>query len=194
MRISLISLFLFISCSNFNSSNKTVQISDGVYLQNDWIYDLKKTKKSSSEISFYTIGKASSTKFKANSYFDGEVQVEHGVIIHFKYEKTGEFKNQFIGAYIQSSSSNIDEFKFPACLNVCPIKIEFDQNEKLIELKSSYSVNNSFTMELKDDVLYDLLEKRKFFRMRIPISINNMNTVFEFFEFDFSDFSKKLNN
>ena len=81
------------------------------------------------------------------------------------------------------------EFKFPNCLNICPIKIQIDENDEFLELKGSYSTSNSFVMELKDEVLIDLLKEKKKIRVRIPISINNKNTVFEFFEFDFSDYS-----
>jgi hypothetical protein len=47
-------------------------------------------------------------------------------------------------------------------------------------------------MELKDKVLIDLLEAKKKIRVRIPISINNKNTVFEFFEFDLSDYNRQI--
>lgn len=187
IKFFLLGFCLFFSCINYESDK--IEISDGVYLKNDWIYDLKKSDNSDFEIPFYTIGKISSTKFNAISIKNSKEEVAHSIGIYFKYEKKGEDKDEIIGVFLQNTSMDSMEFKFPNCLNICPIKIQIDENDEFLELKGSYSTSNSFVMELKDEVLIDLLKEKKKIRVRIPISINNKNTVFEFFEFDFSDYS-----
>ena len=181
---------LFFSCENYTKDK--IEISDGVYLINDWIYDLKKSDNSDFKISFYTIGKISSTKFNAISVKNSKENVMHGIGLYFKYDKEGENKDQIIGAFFKNTSMDSTEFKFPNCLNICPLKVLVYENDKYIELKGSYSTSNSFVMELKDKVLIDLLEAKKKIRVRIPISINNKNTVFEFFEFDLSDYNRQI--
>ena len=79
-------------------------------------------------------------------------------------------------------------------MSVCPIRIEIQSETGGIEeIKSSYSRSNVFRMQLEDAVLNDLALKRNKIRIRIPVSVNSANTIFEWFELDLSDFTSSLN-
>ncbi len=182
-------LFLFCSCSNIGSSNKAEKVSEDVFIQNGWIYDLKN---SSSKIDFYTIAKTSSTLVSSISEEDKDKLIENSIIIHFKLDKEGKYKNQIRGAFIQNTSKNVNELRFPRCLNICPLTIANVDSNANDTYKSSYSISNSFTMELNDNVLFDAVLNQKKIKIRIPISINNKNTEFKFFEFDFIGYTTNL--
>ncbi len=170
-------LFFLSSCSN----DSVKKISEDVYIINDWVYDLKKSSK---KIDFYTVGKFSNSK--VINYQDDES--EYSLILKFKFLK--ENKNSIIGSVIQNTSKDEKKFKFPRCLNICPIEVEYAKSPYK-KIKSSYSLSNYSTMNLEDDIIIDAFKNKRKIRIRIPISINNNNTEFRFFDFDFNDFQEK---
>ena len=99
-----------------------------------------------------------------------------------------------MSAYLESTATNENLFKFPRCLSVCPVTIEITNLDgSVTESKTSYSRPNVFKMDIEDDVLYALAENQAKVRMRIPVSRNNQNTTFEWFDFNFAGFTPKLN-
>ena len=52
----------------------------------------------------------------------------------------------------------------------------------------TYSRPNVFRMDAEDLVLADLASAENKVRLRIPVSRNNQNTTFEWFDFDFAGF------
>ena len=178
-----INIFLFyVSFFLFSCTNDSVKkISEDVYLINDWVYDLKK---SSEKIDFYTVGKFSNTK--VINYEDDKS--EYSLILKFKFLKKD--KNTIIGSIIQNTSKDEKKFKFPRCLNICPIEVEYTESPNK-KTKSTYSLSNYSTMNLEDNVLIDAFRNKRKIRIRIPIAINNNNTEFRFFDFDFNDFQEK---
>ena len=47
-------------------------------------------------------------------------------------------------------------------------------------------------MDIEDTVLNDLAANQSKARMRIPVSRNNQNTTFEWFDFDFTGYTPEL--
>ena len=189
----LLGFFLVASCSGINNSDiKANKIGDGVYEQAGWFFDLKQLPTGEDIVPYFTVGKLSVNTIKAKS-LDGN-PIEMGITINFKVGKSGSDKNEIMGVYFESSAVNESNFKFPRCLSVCPIRIEIQSETGAIEeIKSSYSRSNVFRMQLEDAVLNDLALKRNKIRIRIPVSVNSANTIFEWFELDLSDFTSSLN-
>lgn len=185
---TLILLFIGItfsySCSTSNS-NKAKKISEGVYRQSGWIFDLKK-KDGKDILPYYTV-----TKLSDNTIASNGSNVQTGLKLSFKIDK--KEKEQIVGVYFETTIKSENEFKFPRCLSVCPVNIEFENEKGITRLKSFYNRNNAFHMQMVDKVINDLVLFRQKIRVRIPISISNQNTTFEWFDFDLSNYTTKLN-
>lgn len=183
-------LVFMVSCGNNTSGEKVEKLADGVYKKEGWIYDMKELPSGKNVIPFYTVGKLSSNTLL--NYFT-DPPSEMGITLIATLDKQGENKNKITAIHLQSTASDENLFKFPRCLSVCPINVEIIQADgTVVETKTSYSRPNVFKMELEDLVLRDLLKANNAIRMRVPISRNNQNTTFEWFDFDFSGFTNKL--
>ena len=187
----LLSLFLSVSCAGDSSKSNLKKLADGVYQKEGWIYDLKELPSGKNVIPFYTIGTLS-TNVLSNSFTNPPSEM--GVTLYFVLDKAGENKNKIVSAYLESTATNENLFKFPRCLSVCPVTIEITNLDgSVTESKTSYSRPNVFKMDIEDDVLYALAENQAKVRMRIPVSRNNQNTTFEWFDFNFAGFTPELN-
>lgn len=183
-------LLLTVNCGSNTSSDKIEKLADGVFKKEGWIYDMKELPSGKNVIPFYTIGKLSSNTLL--NYFT-DPPSEMGITLYAILDKKGENKNKITAIHLESTASDENLFKFPRCLSVCPIIVEIIQaNGTVVETKTTYSRPNVFKMELEDKVLREMLIANNSIRMRIPISRNNQNTTFEWFEFDFSGFTQKL--
>ena len=179
-----------VNCGSNTSSDKIEKLADGVFKKEGWIYDMKELPSGKNVIPFYTIGKLSSNTLL--NYFT-DPPSEMGITLYAILDKKGENKNKITAIHLESTASDENLFKFPRCLSVCPIIVEIIQaNGTVVETKTTYSRPNVFKMELEDKVLREMLIANNSIRMRIPISRNNQNTTFEWFEFDFSGFTQKL--
>ena len=185
-------LVLVSSCSGSKSSGKAQEIAQGVYEQAGWIFDMKQLPTGEDIVPYFVLGKLSTNTIKANVQ-DGSI-IEMGVTAKFKIGKKGSDKWNIVGVYFESTATNENDFKFPRCLSICPVDIEIvDANGGITVSKTTYSRSNIFQMQLEDDVLNALaLEKRKI-RVRIPVSIQNKNTTFEWFAIDLSGYNPVLN-
>ena len=188
----LLILVLVFSCSDSKSSGKAQEIAQGVYEQAGWIFDMKQLPTGEDIVPYFVLGKLSTNTIKANVQ-DGSI-IEMGVTAKFKIGKKGSDKWNIVGVYFESTATNENDFKFPRCLSICPVNIEIvDANGGITVSKATYSRSNVFQMQLEDDVLNALaLEKRKI-RVRIPVSIQNKNTTFEWFAIDLSGYNPVLN-
>lgn len=190
LSFALFSLLIGTSCGNETSREKIEKLADGVYKKEGWIYDMKELPSGKNVIPFYTIGKLSVNTL--SNYFT-DPPAEMGITLYAILDKQGENKNQVTTIQLQSTASDENLFKFPRCLSVCPINVEIIQADgSKVEIKTTYSRPNVFQMELEDLELLSPLQAQSTIRMRIPISRNNENTTFEWFEFDFSGFNEKL--
>ena len=191
--LTIFILISMISCAGDKTGSKAVKIAPGVYDQAGWIFDMKQLPSGEDIVPYFTVAKLSSNTIKANAA-DGSV-VEMGVTVNFKISKSGSNEGKIVGGYFESTATNENEFKFPRCLSVCPVNIEIDDiNGTIIESKTTYSRNNVFQMQLEDDVLYRFALEKKSLRVRIPVSVLNRNTTFEWFTLDLSNYNPKLNN
>lgn len=187
----LLSLFLSVSCAGDSSKANLKKLADGVYQKEGWIYDMKELPSGKNVIPFYTIGTLS-TNVLSNSFTNPPSEM--GVTLYFVLDKAGENKNKIVSAYLESTATNENLFKFPRCLSVCPVTIEITNLDgSVTESKTSYSRPNVFKMDIEDDVLYALAENQAKVRLRIPVSRNNQNTTFEWFDFNFAGFTPELN-
>ncbi len=188
----VLTLVLVSSCSGSKSIGKAQKISQGVYEQAGWIFDMKQLPTGEDIVPYFVLGKLSTNTIKANVQ-DGSI-IEMGVTANFKIGKKGLDKGNIVGVYFESTATNENDFKFPRCLSICPVNIEIvDANGGITVSKATYSRSNVFQMQLEDDVLNALaLEKRKI-RVRIPVSIQNKNTTFEWFAIDLSGYNPVLN-
>lgn len=187
----LLCLFLSVSCAGDSSKANLKKLADGVYQKEGWIYDMKELPSGKNVIPFYTIGTLS-TNVLSNSFTNPPSEM--GVTLYFVLDKAGENKNKIVSAYLESTATNENLFKFPRCLSVCPVTIEITNLDgSVTESKTSYSRPNVFKMDIEDDVLYALAENQAKVRMRIPVSRNNQNTTFEWFDFNFAGFTPELN-
>ena len=183
-------LLLTVNCGSNTSSDKIEKLADGVFKKEGWMYDMKELPSGKNVIPFYTIGKLSSNTLL--NYFT-DPPSEMGITLYAILDKKGENKNKITAIHLESTASDENLFKFPRCLSVCPIIVEIIQaNGTVVETKTTYSRPNVFKMELEDKVLREMLIANNSIRLRIPISRNNQNTTFEWFEFDFSGFTQKL--
>ena len=188
--VPLFCLIFFMNCADNKSKENIQKLADGVYKRGGWIYDMKELPSGKNVIPFYTIGKLSENVL--SNYFT-DPPSEMGITLYAILDKRGENKNKITSIYLESTASNEELFKFPRCLSVCPITVDVTLDDgSTNSIKVTYSRPNVFKMELEDSALNpSLLEQRKV-RMRIPISRNNQNTTFEWFEFDFSGFTPEL--
>ena len=184
------SLFFVLSCAGDSSNEKIKKLADGVYQKEGWIYDMKELPSGKNVIPFYTIGTLSTNVL--SNYFTNPPS-EMGITLYFMLDKSGENKNQIVSAYLESTASDENLFKFPRCLSICPITIEIENVDGSVsQTKTSYSRPNVFKMDLEDVVINDLAANQSKVRMRIPVSRNNQNTTFEWFDFDFTGFTPEL--
>ena len=185
-------LVLVSSCSGSKSSGKAQEIAQGVYEQAGWIFDMKQLPTGEDIVPYFVIGKLSTNTIKANVQ-DGSI-IEMGVTANFKIGKKGSEKGKIVGVYFESTATNENDFKFPRCLSICPVNIEIvDANGGITVSKATYSRSNVFQMQLEDDVLNTLALEMKKIRVRIPVSIQNKNTTFEWFAIDLSGYNPVLN-
>tara|TARA_B110000037_G_scaffold21541_1_gene23858 strand:- start:1319 stop:1912 length:594 start_codon:yes stop_codon:yes gene_type:complete len=185
-------MVLVSSCSGSNSSGKAQEIAQGVYEQSGWIFDMKQLPTGEDIVPYFVLGKLSTNTIKSNVQ-DGSI-IEMGVTTNFKIGKSGSDKGNIVGVYFESTTTNENEFKFPRCLSICPVNIEIvDVNGGITVSKATYSRINVFQMQLEDDVLNSLALEMKKIRVRIPVSIQNRNTTFEWFAVDLSDYNPVLN-
>ena len=184
------SLFFVLSCAGDSSKEKFKKLADGVYQKEGWIYDMKELPSGKNVIPFYTIGTLSTNVL--SNYFTNPPS-EMGITLYFMLDKSGENKNQIVSAYLESTATDENLFKFPRCLSICPITIEIENVDGSVsQTKTSYSRPNVFKMDLEDVVINDLAANQSKVRMRIPVSRNNQNTTFEWFDFDFTGFTPEL--
>ena len=187
----LLSVFLFASCAGDGAKANLKKLADGVYQKEGWIYDMKELPSGKNVIPFYTIGTLS-TNVLSNSFTNPPSEM--GITLYFILDKAGENKNKIVSAYLESTATNESLFKFPRCLSVCPVTIEITNADgSVTETKTSYSRPNVFRMDIEDDVLNGLAANQAKVRMRIPVSRNNQNTTFEWFDFNFAGFTPELN-
>lgn len=195
MKIShLIALFAIAivlgSCAGGSEKTNVIKLADGVYQKEGWIYDMKELPAGKDVIPFYTIGTLSTNVLE--NYFTNPPS-QMGITLYFVLDKKGDNKNKIVSAYLESTASDESLFKFPRCLSICPINIEIiNADGSLIESKMTYSRPNVFRMDAEDLVLADLASAENKVRLRIPVSRNNQNTTFEWFDFDFTGFSPIL--
>lgn len=193
--LSFALLFFIISCSGSSSAEKAKELAPGVYQQGSWIFDMKELPNGKDIIPFYTIGTLSTNVIRSVSTDGQQLPLEMGVSIYFKLGKKGEDKNKIVGGYFESTATNPEYFNFPRCLSVCPVNVEIiDAQGGVNTSKATYSRPNNFKMDMEDLVLADLVQQKQRIRLRIPVSINKQNTTFEWFEFDFTDFTAELND
>ena len=186
----LLSIFLFASCAGDSNKANLKKLADGVYQKEGWIYDMKELPAGKNVIPFYTIGTLS-TNVLSNSFTNPPSEM--GITLYFTLDKAGKNKNKIVSAYLESTATNENLFKFPRCLSVCPITIEITNADgSVTESKTSYSRPNVFRMDIEDDLLNGLAANQAKVRMRIPVSRNNQNTTFEWFDFNFTGFTPDL--
>lgn len=186
----LIAFFLLISCAGEGDKKNIKKLADGVYQKEGWIYDMKELPSGKDVIPFYTVGTLS-TNVLENYFTNPPAQM--GVTLYFVLDKKGKNKNQITSAYLESTASDESLFKFPRCLSICPVNIEIlNPNGSVEESKMTYSRPNVFRMDTEDLVLAQLANAEKKIRLRIPVSRNNQNTTFEWFDFDFTGFETTL--
>ena len=178
------------SCAGNSEKPNTKKLADGVYQKEGWIYDMKELPSGKDVIPFYTVGTLSTNVLE--NYFTNPPS-QMGITIYFVLDKKGENKNKVVSAYLESTASDESLFKFPRCLSICPINIEIlNEDNTITESKMKYSRPNVFRMDVEDQVLVDLAKAQSKVRLRVPISRNNQNTTFEWFDFDFKGFSPTL--
>ena len=189
--IALLSVAVVLgSCAGNSKKTNAKKLADGVYQKEGWIYDMKELPSGKEVIPFYTVGTLSTNVLE--NYFTNPPS-QMGITIYFVVDKKGENKNKVVSAYLESTASDESLFKFPRCLSICPINIEILNDDNTItESKMKYSRPNVFRMDVEDQVLVDLATAQSKVRLRVPISRNNQNTTFEWFDFDFSGFSPTL--
>ena len=189
--IALLSVAVVLgSCAGNSEKTNVKKLADGVYQKEGWIYDMKELPSGKEVIPFYTVGTLSTNVLE--NYFTNPPS-QMGITIYFVVDKKGENKNKVVSAYLESTASDESLFKFPRCLSICPINIEILNDDNTItESKMKYSRPNVFRMDVEDQVLVDLATAQSKVRLRVPISRNNQNTTFEWFDFDFSGFSPTL--
>lgn len=186
----LIAFFLLISCAGEGDKKNIKKLADGVYQKEGWIYDMKELPSGKDVIPFYTVGTLS-TNVLENYFTNPPAQM--GVTLYFVLDKKGKNKNQITSAYLESTASDESLFKFPRCLSICPVNIEIlSPDGSVEESKMTYSRPNVFRMDTEDLVLAQLANAEKKIRLRIPVSRNNQNTTFEWFDFDFTGFETTL--
>lgn len=186
----LIAFFLLISCAGEGDKKNIKKLADGVYQKKGWIYDMKELPSGKDVIPFYTVGTLS-TNVLENYFTNPPAQM--GVTLYFVLDKKGKNKNQITSAYLESTASDESLFKFPRCLSICPVNIEIlNPDGSVEESKMTYSRPNVFRMDTEDLVLAQLANAEKKIRLRIPVSRNNQNTTFEWFDFDFTGFETTL--
>ena len=186
----VLSLFLLISCADNSSKANIKKLADGVYQKEGWIYDMKELPSGKNVIPFYTIGTLS-TNVLSNSFTNPPSEM--GITLYFMLDKSGENKNKIVSAYLESTATDERLFKFPRCLSICPVTIDIiNIDGSVSQTKTSYSRPNVFKMDLEDVVINDLATNQGKVRMRIPVSRNNQNTTFEWFDFDFTGFTPEL--
>ena len=186
----LIAFFLLISCAGEGDKKNIKKLADGVYQKEGWIYDMKELPSGKDVIPFYTVGTLS-TNVLENYFTNPPAQM--GVTLYFVLDKKGKNKSQITSAYLESTASDESLFKFPRCLSICPVNIEIlNPNGSVEESKMTYSRPNVFRMDTEDLVLAQLANAEKKIRLRIPVSRNNQNTTFEWFDFDFTGFETTL--
>ena len=189
--IALLSVAVILgSCTGNSEKTNAKKLADGVYQKEGWIYDMKELPSGKEVIPFYTVGTLSTNVLE--NYFTNPPS-QMGITIYFVVDKKGENKNKVVSAYLESTASDESLFKFPRCLSICPINIEILNDDNTItESKMKYSRPNVFRMDVEDQVLVDLATAQSKVRLRVPISRNNQNTTFEWFDFNFSGFSPTL--
>ena len=186
----LISLLILVSCAGDGSKSNVKKLADGVYQKEGWIYDMKELPSGKNVIPFYTVGTLS-TNVLTNSFTNPPAEM--GITLYFMLDKAGENKNKIISAYLESTATDENLFKFPRCLSICPVTVEIlNPDGSVTEIKTSYSRPNVFRMDIEDTVLNDLAANQSKARMRIPVSRNNQNTTFEWFDFDFTGYTPEL--
>ena len=189
--IALLSVAVILgSCAGNSEKTNAKKLADGVYQKEGWIYDMKELPSGKDVIPFYTVGTLS-TNVLENYFTNPPAQM--GITLYFVLDKKGENKNKIVSAYLESTASDESLFKFPRCLSICPVNIEIiNADGTRVESKMTYSRPNVFRMDAEDLVLADLASAEKKVRLRIPVSRNNQNTTFEWFDFDFAGFSPTL--
>ncbi len=186
----LISLLILVSCAGDGLKSNVKKLADGVYQKEGWIYDMKELPSGKNVIPFYTVGTLS-TNVLTNSFTNPPSEM--GITLYFMLDKAGENKNKIISAYLESTATDENLFKFPRCLSICPVTVEIlNPDGSVTEIKTSYSRPNVFRMDIEDSVLNDLAANQSKVRMRIPVSHNNQNTTFEWFDFDFAGYTPEL--
>lgn len=190
MRRSLLLFFsslIFIQCSDA-PSKEAIKLGEGIYRKAGWIYDMKELPSGKNVIPFYTVAKLSDNVLINSAT---KPPTELGISVYFMLDKSGENKNKIVSGFFEASTNQEDLFKFPRCLSVCPMIVEVLNTEGSVTetFRTNYSRPNVFKMDLQDVNLADLAYNQKKFRIRVPISMNNQNTIFEWFTFDFSGFS-----
>lgn len=186
----LISLLILVSCAGDGLKSNVKKLADGVYQKEGWIYDMKELPSGKNVIPFYTVGTLS-TNVLTNSFTNPPSEM--GITLYFMLDKAGENKNKIIFAYLESTATDENLFKFPRCLSICPVTVEIlNPDGSVTEIKTSYSRPNVFRMDIEDSVLNDLAANQSKVRMRIPVSRNNQNTTFEWFDFDFAGYTPEL--
>lgn len=182
--------FLFLTACGSDSSSKAEKLGEGIYKKEGWIFDMKELPSGKNVIPFYTIGKLSSNVL-TNAVT--APPSEMGITLYFSLDKKGENKQKIVSGFFESTATDESLFKFPRCLSICPLMIEIINSDGSIESsKMTYSRPNVFKMEMEDLVLADLAYNQRKIRIRIPVSKNNQNTIFEWFEFDFAGFSTEI--
>lgn len=186
----LISLLILVSCAGDGLKSNVKKLADGVYQKEGWIYDMKELPSGKNVIPFYTVGTLS-TNVLTNSFTNPPSEM--GITLYFMLDKAGKNKNKIIFAYLESTATDENLFKFPRCLSICPVTVEIlNPDGSVTEIKTSYSRPNVFRMDIEDSVLNDLAANQSKVRMRIPVSRNNQNTTFEWFDFDFAGYTPEL--
>ncbi|MGB1449358.1 MAG: hypothetical protein ACPG8F_05895 [Flavobacteriaceae bacterium] len=187
---AVVGFLILASCGGKGAKADVQQLADGVYQKQGWIYDMKELPSGKNVIPFYTVGKLSSNVL-SNSFTNPPSEM--GITLYFVLDKEGENKNRITSAYLESTASDENLFKFPRCLSVCPISLEImNADGSIEEAKTSYSRPNVFRMDIEDDILNALAISQRKLRMRIPVSRNSQNTTFEWFDFDFEGFTPEL--
>lgn len=186
----LISFLILVSCAGDGSKANVKKLADGVYQKEGWIYDMKELPSGKNVIPFYTVGTLS-TNVLTNSFTNPPSEM--GITLYFMLDKAGENKNKITSVYLESTATDERLFKFPRCLSICPVTVEIlNPDGSITEIKTSYSRPNVFRMDIEDSVLNDLAANQSKVRMRIPVSRNNQNTTFEWFDFDFAGYTPEL--
>jgi len=183
-------VFFMASCAGEGTKAEIKKLAEGVYQKSGWIYDMKELPSGKHVSPFDTVGKLA-TNVLSNSFTNPPSEM--GITLYFVLNKTGENKNKITSAYLESTASDEKLFKFPRCLSICPISLEiFNADGSVETAKTTYSRPNMFRMDIEDTVLNSLVENQSKLRMRIPVSRNNQNTTFEWFDFDLTGFTPEL--